>query len=387
MITIEVNGVRYTHFTQLSVASILDSIADTFKITATSGEMESFPINAGDRCRALINDTPIMTGFIASINEAFSIDQHNFEITGESKTVDLVDVTAGDNMVFKGDFSFKAFIESVLKQSKQSGIAVIDLVGNIEPLRQNEIQAAETGEPIFSFIERHARQRQVILTGNANGNIEIIRDTTQFIGGGFSLISRKNDANNNIKSLNYNVDVRQRFNQYVVKSQESPSSFLSLNAAPTAQDAASKQGIATDGKIRKNRILIMEAENSVGNGPAQARAKYEANIRRVRSETVQVTVAGHVNPNTKQPFRTNRLIPIDYNNVFRRINATMLINSVIFNLSNDQSETVLGLIDRSAYSIEAQKPIKQQRSDSFGGLLGTPETQELLASLTGGEDE
>lgn len=358
MITIEVEGVRYTHFKEISISNFLDSFADEFNITATAKELDNFPIKIGAPCRALINGTPIVTGFIETIEISYDAGSHDIRITGSDKTVDVTDGTCGDNMVFEGEITFKSFIESVLKKSDISGIKVINDVADIETLKGDEIQAGEVGETVFAFIERIARKLQVILTSDGNGDIVITRSSTQSVGN-FQLINRLNDPANTILSGTRTLNNKDRFNKYIIKSQKSlsPSNpFLE----PTSQ-LVNKEGIATDDKVRATRILRMEAESATGKDGLDDRAAYEANIRRIRSNTYEVVVAGHTIPGTNTPIPVNRLIKVD--DITTEISAVMLINRLTYNLSNGASSTSIGLVDKDAYTVQAQEPIQDARSN------------------------
>ena len=373
MITIEVDGIRYTHFKNVSISTTLEAIADQFSIVATAQETNNFPITQRAECRALIDNVPIVTGFIETLTVNYDVNSHQISITGSDKTVDVVDTTCADDMVFTGDITFKRFVELALKQAGVTGIQVIDAVGDIEPLKEADIQSSETGEPLFSFLERHARSRQILLSSNGDGNIELTRNSTQLINN-YQLLNRKNDPNNTILSATLTLDDTQRFNRYIIKSQTAPNSFAALFSSQPASEMANKEAESVDDDIRESRILRLEAEKSSSVEQAQPRADYENNIRRIRSKPYSATVAGHVIPGTTTPFPVNRLIKVE--DVLADLNETMLINSVTYNLSNNESTTTFGLVDQSAYSKEATKPVIQKRSSSSSA--------DLIKALTGG---
>jgi len=358
MITIEVEGVRYTHFKEISISSFLDSFADEFNITATADELTNFPIKQRAKCRALINDIPIVTGFIETIEISYDAGSHDIRITGSDKTVDVTDGTCGDGIVFEGEITFKSFIELVLKKSDITGIKVINEVADIKTLKEGEAQAGEVGETIFAFIERIARKLQVILTSDGNGDIVITRSSTQSVSG-FQLINRLDNPTNTILSASRTLNDKGRFNRYIAKSQTSSTNLFS-DPQPSSQ-TVNKEGGATDSEIRPTRILRFEAESATETEGVSDRATWEANIRRIRSESYEVVVAGHTIPGTDTPIPVNRLIKVD--DIFADISAVMLINRVTYNLSEGASNTTIGLVTKDAYTVQAQEPIKDKRSN------------------------
>lgn len=359
MITIEIDGIRYNHFQNVSISHFLDSIADEFTITATAKESKGFPIRQRATCRALINDVPVVTGFIETIGISYDVSSYTIDISGSDKTVDVVDTTCAERMTFKGGLTLKKLIELSLEKTGVTGISVKSEVpeSRLTPFKDNEIEAAETGETVFSFIEKHARKKNVLLTSDGNGDIVITLSSSEMIDG-LQLINRVNDPRNNIISASRTLDDKQRFNKYIFKSQDAPNE--ALGSIDTDQ-MTNKAGQAIDSEVRESRVLRMQSESVLDATELKERAAWEADIRRIRSESYEAVISGHTIPGTLTPIPINKLIKID--DVLANINSVMLINRVVYSLSNNNCTTTLGLVNKTAYTRQAEFSAFEKRSN------------------------
>jgi prophage tail gpP-like protein len=363
MITIEIDGVEYTNFTSLSVSFFLDSIADEFVVSAVTDITEGFPVKQRATCRALVEGVPVVTGYIEQVSGSYDSKSYTIEISGKDKTVDVVDTTCAEDMTFEGETTLHSLIEQSLEKCGVTDIKVINEVDGLEPFSKKDLEAAQTGESLFAFIERHARKRQVLLTSNGNGDIVITRSADLLSG--FELINKPNDPRNNIIAGDFNLDDSQRYNKYIFTTQDSPS-FGEFST--DSEDATNKDKFSTDSQIRITRIYRAQAESPLSNEELQDRADWEANNRRIRSLSYSCKVAGHTIPGTKTPIPVNKLVKVD--DSFANISSVMLINRVVYNLTKDDESTTIGLVNKSAYTLQAEfsKFEKRTNEESFDFL-------------------
>jgi prophage tail gpP-like protein len=175
-IFIEVNKIRYSGFTDVSITKSLNHFASSF--TASLVSKETFigndriidnPIKIQDEVRVYIDSQLEITGFVEDLKIKCSSDEHMIRISGRDKTGDLIDSSIISKSYKTRDL--KRLIELVLADNGYNDIKVIQQSPNIDNLEDNETVEAENNDTIFSFIDRYAKKVQVLLITNEEGNI------------------------------------------------------------------------------------------------------------------------------------------------------------------------------------------------------------------------
>ena len=117
MIILEIAGVEFNNFVSFKIGRSLDTIAGIFSIAATVDDMSLWPIKVGSSARILVNDNPFITGFIDEISVQHDINSHTITLSGNSKTIDVVETSMGEQSAFTGDTTFQKLIENALINS------------------------------------------------------------------------------------------------------------------------------------------------------------------------------------------------------------------------------------------------------------------------------
>jgi prophage tail gpP-like protein len=149
--------------------------------------------------------------------------------------------------------------------------------------------------------------------------------------------------------------------------------------------ASAVKASATDATITRNRTLIIVAESAAGPGYAQARATFEARIRKAKGDTGEVTVQGWRAPDGSL-WAVNRQVWIS--SITTRMGGYYLVAEVEYSIDNEGGTiTKLKLKDPDAYlaaatftaadtvdiaTLEAKKSrrsIKRTNRQSLRGIL------------------
>lgn len=362
MITLEVQGQRFSNLIKASITKSLSTLSGTFSITVSATKDEILPIKAGQLARALVDDEPIITGYIDAVSVAYSAKSHQITLLGRDKTADLVDCTLqAEQSDFTGDISLKKLCETAIKSSGVQGISVIDQAA-VKDFDSISLESSKVGESVHSFMERYARKRQVLLTTNGDGNLVIakpgvIKATTQLVNG------------INIKNGNIQVDLSGRYRRYIVKSQGNMSTWPT-DSAINVEEESNNEGLSEDTDIRSGRSLTIIAENAGNKDDADTRAKWENDIRQSNSITASVTIQGA--GDNGEVLIPNRLV--QYQEPFLQQNYTMLIKSANYKLDLTQgTTTTLQLVQEKAYTLALQAAEFEKQSDDqdFGFILDT----------------
>lgn len=364
MITLEINGVRYTNFISINVERSIENIYGTFNFVATYSEDIQFPIKRRSPCKVFVNETPIITGFIEVIEVSYGATEHTVSCQGRDSTCDVYDSQVDGNVEFKPPVSMENIIKRTLSTINITNIGVINEAGNIPVFKQNDLVSSRIGQTAFNFIETYSRKRQIFLTSDGEGNIVLARGSNQQItlGGIYNQIGDPSQRNNVLKS-SIRFDDTNRFNLYRCKSQGNPVT-LNFTGETAPEQVVERTQEVKDPDIRSTRVLVFNAENSSDGADVANRAVWEANIRRVRSLSYNVTVQGD-SYNGVNPWRVNRLVQVI--DEFAGINAVLLIKSISFSLSVESgTTTTLELVTPDGYTPEAVMPKKEKESNPLG---------------------
>lgn len=358
MITVEAGGQNYSNLISVEMGSSLDSLAGDFSFTLAQPENKQLPFKGGEPVKIFIDGFLRLDGAIDEVNTISTKKAHNVVMTGRSAVADLLDSTLLP-LSIDSDISLQKVIEFVLDQIGLE-VFVLNEVADLTDFKSSEDQiSAEAGEGCFAFIDKLARKKQVLLTGDSFGNIVITRNGTE--QNKQALINQIGLGNMVSSSVSYNLT--KRFNRYTVMSQGNGAS-TSLQKFFDAKSFVNQQGSQTDDKIRTSRQKVIQAEKSTANENAAQRATWEANIARANSRKYSVTVRG-VKPKDGKVWEFNRLQEVRDDTA--GINEVMLIKSVRF-LQSKAGGTItkLGLVDKDAYSVALEEPtIEKKESNSL----------------------
>lgn len=367
-ITLEISGNRYDGFTSINVFKSIETISGSFNFSATSDNILVFPVQVGSACRVLIDNNPIITGYIENVSVSYDSGTHSLQISGRDKTCDIVDSTAVGKKEFSGPISLTQIITKSLSDNSITDISIINNAGTIAKFEDSDLFGAEVGETLFSFIEKYARKRQVLLSSNGDGNIVLNR-----AGSTKALVALENivgGQTNNIKSGNISYDLTQRFNKYIMQSQLNNSALFDESGTST-DNAVTQTGEATDNKIKRtSRQLEITSNSSDSSVTLKDLATWHSNLRRARGTTYNVIVQGFYQDEAKTRLWTNNEL-VQVVDDFADVSATLLIQSVEYNFSLESGSTTnISLVDKDAYTLEANISAAEQRVNDKGFNLG-----------------
>lgn len=358
---LEVNGVQYDNFTAASCEIRLDALSNTFSFEAVAADGVPLPFKGGEACRVIVNDNVVLTGSIEVVDVSYDANDHTIIVQGRDKTGDLLDSNLSGFELRGESLTLKQIIEKAIDDistpniSAESKIKVLEEVATDVFNPAEDVISAEPAMNAFDFIEKYSRKRQVLLTSNGDGNIVITSGSGIEAAGSIQHIIGAED--NNVLASSFSFDTTGRYNAYKFASQLNP---FALNlAGDTGLDSVVDQsGGVTDPDVRIGRQLILIAEAPNSDDQNEARAKWEANIRKARGLAYSVTVPGYqVDPTDLNSllWQTNRLYQIVDDYLGK--SEPMLCNTVTFTLDVEGGElTSLGFVDEKAYSLDLAKP-------------------------------
>jgi len=329
---LKVDGAFYGGWTSLRVSRSIEQMAGTFELEVTEhwpGQPLAAPIRPGHACQVLLDGTPVITGYIDTVEPSYDANSHTVRVTGRDQTGDLVDCSA----VHKGG------------QWHNVGIATLarDLIApfGIKLVIETDTGAAfsghkiEPGETVFECLERAARMRALLLISNPLGDLVITR-------AGRSLVPVQLEEGQNIKSARGEFSWKDRFSTYTVKGQDKGTDEW------YAENAAHPSATVRDSAITRYRPLVVLAEEHGHGATLRDRAEWEKNVRMGRGNRGSITVQGwrHAGGDLWQP---NSLVRV--RSPLLWLDADMLIVGCTWTLDERGTHTELTIARREAFDL------------------------------------
>jgi prophage tail gpP-like protein len=377
MLSVLVNGQKYENFVSYEITRSVEDLAGTFSIEMTNGWEKEPPVKMRSKIQIFVDDTSILMGFVEKLNVRYDNGQHIIRFSGRDKVCDLIDSTLGSNIEIKAPTTLDAIIHRVIKEINMTGVKIINQAGKLEKFSAGDIVSGNVDEPIFQFLQKYVRKRQVLMTTDGLGNVVLARTGSKQAG--CALLHKVDDSPlqpNNILDAEMEWDDTQRFHLYRIHSQGNPSGAGSTTKLSN-KEMVSRQGSTIDPEIRSTRVLDLMAESSTDSATLFDRAEWEAIVRLARGFSYQCTVQGHTMGDGGKPWEPNLLTTV-YDD-FHLIQDTLLIKAVRYSYNSNGTLTNLELVDPDSYTPE---PIKEhQRKKRKIGRKRKGRTDKLVRAV------
>ena len=346
-IVLQVNGVNYAGWTAVRVQRSMEQVSGVFEIGITerwAGQATRWPIYPGAECRLLVDDEPLITGYVDDRNPSYDASQHTISIVGRDKTADLVDCAA---VYPGGEWKNRNLAEVAAYLCEPYGIKVIT---ETDVGARHPVFGLEPGESAFECIERYARFRGVLPLSDGLGNLLLTRATRD------DRVKTALVYGKNILRASGQFSWRERFSHYIVKGQE----VQGITGQPV--------GKAEDDEVKASRyrprILIAEEH---GNGVSfKTRAEWERNVRYGRAQPVNYTVQGW--RHAEGVWRHNTLISVT-DPMMDFDDSELLIVSVSLLKDESGTRTELKLMPREAFDRIPLPDKKMEEAQLLSGVV------------------
>jgi prophage tail gpP-like protein len=280
-----VAGQTWTGWQRVQVTRSMDMMPASFLIQVT----EKHPLGAdmafqpGQNCQVMIGSDLVITGYIDRYVAEISADNHTVMISGRSLSEDLVDcgafISGGTGFTDDSSESFQVLGGTALSIAQQLaqpyGVTInSNAAGASTQIPQFNINFGETP---WEIIDRICRYSNLIAYDLTDGSV-ILADSSSpgAMASGFV-------QGQNIEQATVAYSMDQRFQQYDAHILSS-AAFLDQQGLQ-----ATTSGTATDGGVPRFRKRFIVSEQTIrGINIAQARATWECNRRKARSQSVIV---------------------------------------------------------------------------------------------------
>lgn len=376
MISLEINGLNYQHFTQVSVTRSYDKIPSDFSFRATTdpSDVTQFPIHEGNIVRVMADGHVFVTGFVDEITVRHTESDHTITISGSSVAVDLIESTMDASFDILGPIELQAALQAIVDKLNLN-ISVIDKTGiTLEPLGGEERLIGNLGASVWSLMVQAALKRNVLLSEDGDGNILMMRGEGSKLDYPFE--KRVNGSNNNLLSSSITRSSQSKFHVYKVFSQPNASALANLpweeNEEIAFSDVASD---STDVTVRRSRMNAIVAEQSSNLSQCTARAIWQNNVCSSQSLRYQCTHQGYTT-STNLLIQPGHIIFVTDDYV--SLASELMIETVTLNYSLDGGSIgTYDMVMPDAFTLQANVPTFNETGNDLDGIFDVDETEEF----------
>lgn len=357
-ITLAINGQQYEDFLSCSVSKSLVELCGGFAFKITDRKNDGIPFEVNDIVEVFIDGQKVITGYIMEKDGEVEKSSDVISISGKDKTIDFVQDDLSSNISFgDSDNSLETqYLQGLKTQPVLKGnFGLIDVVKKalvninlnvnvylqgglvLDNFTQEENIVGKVGDKAFTFCEKFARKRNVVLTTDLNSDILIQKSTQVYKGEVLQLII--GNETNNVLSSSFKQSSNNKFYKYTGRSSEN------LSLGSFGSNSTNKVVIIYNNQIRNSRQkeIVMDANSS---STIRKRLIWQKNFD-LNDDIYSCKVNGF-RSNIGSLWYINMLVEV--NDEKWGIKKRMLIKSCSWEFSNGGTFTNMVLVDPIAFS-------------------------------------
>lgn len=383
---IETDGRRYGGWKSVTVQASVNSQARAFGVACTYDTPDGLTpdaIKPGSVVKVLLGTDVVCTGYVDSVAVAYDSSQISVQVSGRSKTSDLIDCTpvppglpvstqsaSWASQPAKGAMAAPASsawswenstVDSIVNAlAAPYGVSVKVMAKALGEKLTNF--TVTPGETVFASIRKLVTIANLVVCDDADGSLIIAEPgsagtCTDALTSGVNVLS--GEAANDVSGC---------MSSYQVLGQHKGGDAI------RPYDSCSDEGLATDSAVTRLRHLtIVDSGQQTSVAQCQEQADFEAAFRRARSQAFTLSVQGWRQA-SGQLWPLNGMVQVS-DPVLGR-NGQYLITDVTWTLDENGSITTLGLMPPEGYKATASKTTVSNKTvktsgTSAGGGGGT----------------
>lgn len=338
-----IDGKEWQGWTGTTITRSLKALAGEIRLTVTRkwSDAKVMPLAPGLPIQINIGSDRVATGYISEFIPSYDDKSVRYELVCHDKTVDLVDCSVVHSSGEWKNVTLATIAKDVCQPFDIDVVIEADVGAAFTTVR------LEQGETGFELLERLSRQRAVLLTSNAYGNLVITTASTRKLSISLAL-------GQNIRAARGRFSKRESFDQVIVKGLDE--SWKSNDPAQTGGQAV----VTRNKSVTRYRPHIILMEESFTVDGASRRGQWQIASSAAKANTTEITVDGwRMGADPSSNTFTGELWPLNVQltviDPIQGIDAVLLISQVSF-IENDEGRvSILSLVPPAAMKVE---PIK-----------------------------
>lgn len=341
-VSVRFNGQSYYGWTDVEVDAGAAKAARSFtvKVTEPGGANESpwiFP--PGAAVDVMAREDLLVRGYVDDYAPEMSEKSHSITVSGRGKGQDFIDCSPYRHAT--GRIEDKDLL-GIAQELDEFGVGISSEISGLEKIPWTQVRQ---GESAFEHVARLAQAQGVLLTGQADGSIKLMRAGQKRHAG--ALVQGQNIEKGSAK-----LSMAGRHSKIKVKGQ---------SATGTGKGSTRIAAEATDENVPRHRPKVIIAEGETDNKRAKKRAKWEASRRAGESTTASLTVFGW-RDEAGVLWEPNRLVYVSA--PFLRLEQDLAIKNVKF-CQGHGSKTVAHLSLCDPRALGGKKPGKTKSDQNW----------------------
>ncbi len=348
-ISLKIAGVNYEGWQSVRVERSLGQISGTFGFKATDifpGQSEKWGIRMGLECTVAVNDKACITGYVDGIDISYSEDSHTFQVRGRDRTGDLVDCSHDSTKTEWKNATVLAILQDLCSPLDVS-VSVDPSASAALAEKMLNFKAGE-GDAVFETIIKLLSIKAILPVTLGDGKLTLTRRGTEYV-------NDRIEMGKNVKAGHFAASDTERYNVYIVKSQNIGSDDWDLTSInqPAARHL--------DSVITRTRPLVVLPGASATVSQCRDRAEWEARTRSGKSRQFEYELVGWTQSNGDL-WPLNKLVIVS--DEYLDVNESFLITGISQSFDDlGGSITRLGLESPDAYDLLRQTVTKKSKFD------------------------
>jgi prophage tail gpP-like protein len=342
---------KFSNWEEISVKKSIEGLCGSFAMNISDRWTpygKNWFLHDQDQVKIKIGSDLISTGFIDASKPAGDASGSSLSLQGREKTCDLVDCSATNKTGSWKKATFRQLVTDLIHPDGTNPYKIsidfkAELTGAEYPFQ------LQSGETVFSALNRLCKAEEVLMVTTPEGNVEIINP-------GSERADVILEIGRNIEAWDANFDYKDRFSAYTVRGQASGD-----GSNPWKKTSKGLKAESADDGVSRYRPHVLIAEAAATGELAAGRAKWEAVTRKANSIQVNVTVAGFRQTEGGNLWRPNLVIKTRIPRA--ELDQDLLISEVEFTRGGNGTLSKLKLIPVDSY---AKKPLKLKKGRKSG---------------------
>lgn len=329
-LTLRVDSQDYSGWKSLRVYKSLENISGSFDLELTDRwflDQASISLKPGQSCELLLQEEALLKGWVESLEWELGRESHVLRIGGRDKTGDLVDCSIVNGTGEWRNLKLEDLIQALVEPF---GIQVRATFDTGAPIKRFN---AEQGMTVLEAAQKLCQLKACLALADGEGNLVLTRS-------GQNINSTVLVEGQSLLSVVASYDFQERFSEYLVKGQSSSDDGLEATVL------TSSKGKAVDDRIGRHRPFLLLSDGETSLVDAKEKARWEAALRRGRSQSFRVSLPGWTDQEDKV-WQLNELVKLKSPSL--RVEQELLISGLSFRLDSSGTFTDLELKPKEAY--------------------------------------
>lgn len=361
-IVLQVNGIKHTGWRAMTFGRAIDVAAAKMTLELSDrwregGSAVPRAVVPGAPFILELDGEDVMRGHLDEVVTETEADDCVSFVTGRCPVGDLVDCAAQP----EGPFEFRAITLAEAAQRLARPLGISEVLLEVDVGAPFPRFAINPGETAFDCLERAARQRGILVTGDGLGRLVLTRAGAAGSGAGRIVMGK------NVLAARAVFNWQERHSDVFVAGASEGGSvgdaiyatapggteFTLIEGQP-GRGARGAKARARDTKVQRYRPKLILAEGAAGPAALQVRADWEVRVAAGRSAELTYTLPGWRGA-SGAIWKPNTIVRVEDRRL--DIDREMLISAVKLILDGQRgSRSELTLVPPDAFDLRAQPP-------------------------------